>query len=122
MLSAPPASSAKCVFGSLWCHKLHRSLPIALVRTVIENGGKLLIIGKERRIGLDAIPDDIKSQLTGLQQGAVARLEGFGWSIKFVRRPLFQEMTVVLVDPSGADHAILRDDGSVDRNIDFSLR
>ena len=82
----------------------------------------LLIIGKERRIGIDAIPNDSKSQLTGLQQGAGARLEGFGWSIKCVRRPLFQDMTVVLVDPSGADHAILRDDGSVDRNIDFSLR
>ena len=81
-----------------------------------------MIIGKERRIGLDAIPNDIKSQMTGLQQGTLARLEGFGWSIKFVRRPLFQEMMIVLVDPSGADHAVLRDDGSIDRNIDFTLR
>jgi hypothetical protein len=92
------------------------------VKTGFWNGGALMIIGKERRIGIDAIPNDIKSQLTGLQQGALARLEGFGWSIKFVRRPLFQEMMIVLVDPSGADHAILRDDGSVDRNIDVALR
>ena len=76
----------------------------------------------ERRLGLDAIPEDIKSRMTGLQRGALARFEGFGWSIKFVRRPLFQEQIIVLVDPSGVDHAILTEDGELDHNIDFVIR
>ncbi len=79
-------------------------------------------VEKERRIGLNAIPMDIKSRLTGLQRGTLARLEGFGWSIKFVRRPLFQEQLIILVDPSGVDHAILTEDGALDRNIDLALR
>jgi len=81
-----------------------------------------MIVQKERRIGLAAIPEDIKSRLTGLQRGTLARLEGFGWSIKFVRRPLFQEQIIVLVDSSGVDHAILTEDGELDRNINFTIR
>jgi len=81
-----------------------------------------MIVSKERRIGLEAIPADIKSRMTGFQRGTLARLEGFGWSIEFVRRPLFLDQIIVLVDPSGKQHAILRDDGSMDRDIDFSIR
>lgn len=76
----------------------------------------------ERRIGVDAIPTDIKSQLTALQRHALASLEGFGWSMKFVRRPLFQDHVIVLVDPSGKQHAILHEDGSIDRDIDIAIR
>ena len=56
---------------------------------------------RERRIDQKSVPDDIKALLTTEQLLTVARLEGFGWSIKFVRRPLFQDHTVVLFDPSG---------------------
>lgn len=76
----------------------------------------------ERRIGVDAIPEDIKTRLTQLQRYALANLEGFGWSIRFVRRPLFQEQVVLLVDPSGEQYAVLTEDGTVDRNIDFAIR
>ncbi|MGB5200943.1 MAG: hypothetical protein WBR56_13680 [Sedimenticolaceae bacterium] len=76
----------------------------------------------ERRIGVDAIPKDIKARLTELQRHVLAQLQGFGWSIKFVRRPLFQDQIVVLVDPSGNQHAILREDGSIDREMDFTIR
>ncbi len=76
----------------------------------------------ERRIGVDAIPKDIKARLTELQRHALAQLQGFGWAIKFVRRPLFQDQIVILVDPSGEQHAILREDGSIDRELDFTIR
>lgn len=77
---------------------------------------------KEKRIGVDAIPEDIRAQMTELQRHALASLAGFGWSINFVRRPLFQEQVIVLVDPSGKQYAILMDDGTIDRNIDFTMR
>ena len=79
-------------------------------------------ISNERRIGVDAIPRDITARLTEVQRHALAQLHGFGWSIKFVRRPLFQDQIVVLVDPSGNQHAILREDGSIDRELDFTVR
>ena len=81
-----------------------------------------MIVEKERRIGLDAIPEDIKSRMTGPQRGTLARLEGFGWSLQFVRRPLFQEQVIVLVDPAGKEHAILLEDGTMDRDIDLATR
>ena len=77
---------------------------------------------KEHRIGQEPIPEDIKCRLSDAQIGSLARLECFGWSIKFVRRPLFQEQFVVLVDPSGERHAILYDDGSIEQNPDIVIR
>ena len=77
---------------------------------------------KERRIGVDAIPEDLEARMTELQRHALKQLEGFGWSIKFVRRPLFQDPVIVLVDPSGARHAVLTEDGSIDRDTDFIVR
>jgi hypothetical protein len=76
----------------------------------------------ERRLDQKAVPDDIKSRLTTEQLLTVNRLEGFGWSIKFVRRPLFQDHTVVLFDPSGKRHAILEKDGSLDTTTEIPVR
>ncbi len=77
---------------------------------------------RERRTGQPPIPDDITSRLSMWQQQTLARLTGFGWSIRFVRRPLFQDQVVILTDPTGSEHAILNEDGSIDRKIDFDIR
>lgn len=77
---------------------------------------------KERRIGVDAIPGDIAARMTEMQRHTLANLEGFGWSIKFVRRPLFVEQTIVLVDPSGEQYAGLTEDGDMDRDVDLAIR
>ena len=77
---------------------------------------------KERRIGVDGIPEDIKARMTEMQRHTLANLEGFGWSIKFVRRPLFQEQVIVLVDPSGEQYAVLTEDGDVDRDVTLTIR
>jgi len=69
---------------------------------------------KERRTGQVAIPDDMMSELNELQHQTLARMEGFGWSVGFVRRPLFQDRVVVLFDPSGHQHAVLNEDGTLD--------
>jgi len=76
----------------------------------------------ERRSGQVAIPDDLMSELNELQHQTLARLEGFGWSVGFVRRPLFQERVVVLFDPSGQQHAVLLEDGSLDKSTDTPVR
>lgn len=83
------------------------------------NGAKCL---KERRIDQKAIPEDIRSRLTGAQLVTLGRLKGFGWSLEFVRKPLYQDQIVVLVDPSGEQHAVLHKDGSLDTSLDFMIR
>ena len=77
---------------------------------------------RERRTGQVAIPDDMIDELNELQHQTLARLEGFGWSVGFVRRPLFQDRVVMLFDPSGKEHAVLKEDGSIDRTSDIPVR
>ena len=76
----------------------------------------------ERRVGLDAIPNDIKSRMTKLQRNTLAKLRGVGWSIQFVRRPLYEDQVIVLVDSSGEQQAVLQEDGSIIRNLGISVR
>lgn len=77
---------------------------------------------KERRVGAVAVPDEILAELTEMQHQTLARLEGFGWAVGFVRRPLFQEQVVMLFDPSGREHAILNEDGTIDKTSDIPVR
>lgn len=77
---------------------------------------------RERRIGEVAVPDDIRSRLNELQNQTLARIEGFGWSVGFVRRPLFQDQVVVLFDPSGKQYAILNEDGTLDQASEIDIR
>ena len=77
---------------------------------------------KEHRTGIDAIPKDIQSRMTQLQRNALAQLRGSGWSITFVRRPLYQDQVIVLVDSSGEQHAVLQEDGSIIRNMRLKHR
>jgi hypothetical protein len=77
---------------------------------------------QERRVGKKPIPDDIGANLTDWQKQAIGRLESFGWSIRFIRRPLFEEPLVIVCDPSGKDFAVLTDDGRLDRKTDLTIR
>lgn len=77
---------------------------------------------RERRIGEVAVPDDIRSRLNELQNQTLARIEGFGWSVGFVRRPLFQDQVVVLFDSSGKQYAILNEDGTLDQASEIDIR
>lgn len=77
---------------------------------------------RERRIGEVAIPDDIRARLNELQHQTLSRVEGFGWSVGFVRRPLFQDQVVVLFDSSGKQYAILNEDGTIDRTSEIVVR
>ena len=73
-------------------------------------------------MGLDAIPKDIKSYMTKLQRDTLARLRVVGWSIQFVRRPLYEDQVILLVDSSGEQQAVLQEDGSIIRNPEISVR
>ncbi len=60
-----------------------------------------------------AVPIDLGRYLNESQLLALHSLEGFGWQLSFVRRPLFMPSVVVVSNPEANQHAVLEEDGSV---------
>lgn len=65
----------------------------------------------ERRMRMPPIPDDFVSLITHEQRIALNQKQQFGWFVKFVRRPLFQPIEVVLSNPEGSEFLLLETDG-----------
>lgn len=76
----------------------------------------------ERRKEGDARAAELRAALTPAQLRALETLEHFGWSLKFVRRPMFLDPVPVVFDRSGERHAVLEADGSLDENPSIRLR
>ena len=74
----------------------------------------------ERRMRMPPIPDDFFSLITNEQRIALNQKQQFGWFVKFVRRPLFQPLEVVLSNPDGSEFLYLDADGTT-RNY-FNVR
>ena len=64
----------------------------------------------------------LRAGLTPAQLRALDTLEHFQWTLKFVRRPMFQDPVPVVVDRSGTRHAVLLADGSLDESPGFRIR
>ena len=73
-----------------------------------------------KRSSEKTIPENIKDFLTDAQAAELNHIEGFGWSLKYIRRPLFQERVVVVMNPNGSSIGILEEDGrlNLESNID----
>jgi hypothetical protein len=77
---------------------------------------------QEKRKGQEPIPDNILELLTDMQLLALKRIENFGWTLKFVRRPLFQAPVVVVENATGMSIGVLDEDGEVDLQADLNVR
>jgi len=64
----------------------------------------------------------LKRELNEDQLMALADLERFGWELKFIRRPMFQQPVPVVFDSSRKHYAVLNLDGSLDENPGFDIR
>lgn len=60
-----------------------------------------------------AVPIDLGRYLDKCQLLALHSLESFGWHLWFVRRPLFMQPVVVVVNSASTQCAQLEEDGSV---------
>lgn len=76
----------------------------------------------EKRIGELAVPDNITSYLNDAQQAELNTIERFGWSLKYIRRPVFQKTEVVVMSPDGTSIGILEDDGRLNLEADIQIR
>lgn len=78
--------------------------------------------GKERRKHEDLDPDQLRRGLSDAQLHALKTLEQFGWTLRFVRRPMFQDPVPVVFDRQGERWVVLEPDGSLDESPGFRLR
>ena len=78
--------------------------------------------GRERRItdGLDT--EALRAGLTPVQLNALGTLEHFGWTLRFVRRPMFRDPVPVVFHRDGKRFVVLRADGTLDENPDIVIR
>lgn len=49
-------------------------------------------------------------------------IEGFGWNLKFIRRPINEDNIVVVVSPDGGSIGVLEDDGRLNLDPNIIIR
>jgi hypothetical protein len=76
----------------------------------------------EKRKGESPIPDNLEDFLNPVQVKALRQIENFGWELKFVRRPLFQDPIAVIINTDGDRVGTLEPDGRIDLHQNFELR
>ncbi|MGB5259253.1 MAG: hypothetical protein WBO34_01885 [Gammaproteobacteria bacterium] len=76
----------------------------------------------EKRSGEAPVPDNLEDYLNDVQVKALRQIENFGWELKFVRRPLFQEPIAVIINTDGDRVGTLEPDGRIDLHQNFDLR
>lgn len=77
---------------------------------------------KDRRDTADASTYALRAQLNEAQRQTLSELERFGWEIRFVRRPLFQDPIPVVVDGDRKSFAVLTPAGELDESPGFNFR
>ena len=64
----------------------------------------------------------LRAGLTPEQLDVLVTLEHFGWTLRFVRRPIFQNPIPILFSPDGTRFVVLEADGAVNDNPGFKIR
>ena len=58
-----------------------------------------------------SVPFGYEALLTQDQRHVIDRCRGFGWELHFIRRPLFSDPVVVMIDASDHQHWLIHDNG-----------
>ena len=88
------------------------------------------VLGKQRADDLDSekrkndkpVPDRLEEVLNEMQMLALHQMEGFGWQLRFIRKPLFQEPVAVVFSAAGDKIGILEEDGRINMEPHIKLR
>ena len=79
-------------------------------------------MSEDKRKGKQPVPDDVNRFLNDAQRVALLKIEGFGWRLKFIRRPLFLETVVVVINSNGNSIGVLEEDGRLNLQPDIETR
>jgi hypothetical protein len=77
---------------------------------------------RERRKTEGKPASALKRDLNQDQILALSELEKFGWELKFIRRPMFQQPVPVVFDSDRKHFAVLNADGTLDEAPGFDIR
>lgn len=66
----------------------------------------------DRRGRETARPGDLNRLLSFEQNVTLTSKEQFGWTVAFVRRPLFQQVEIIVANPDKTEYLKLQEDGS----------
>jgi hypothetical protein len=77
---------------------------------------------RERRQPLTRPNAALRAQLNEEQLMTLRELERFGWELKFVRRPPFQDLVPIVIDGDRKSFSILKTDGTLEDNPGIPLR
>jgi len=83
-------------------------------------GGDVTV--RERRKTEGKAATALKRDLNQDQILALCELEKFGWELKFIRRPMFQQPVPVVFDSDRKHFAVLNADGTLDETPGFDIR
>lgn len=64
----------------------------------------------------------LRAELNEDQRIALSDLERFGWELKFIRHPMFQDIVPIVFDPDRHHFAVIRTDGTLDEHPGFEIR
>lgn len=76
----------------------------------------------DKRTGDEPVPENVSSYLNSAQLAELHKIEGFGWSIKYIRHPLFQDPVVCVTSADGNSIGVLEEDGRLNLNPDIATR
>lgn len=77
---------------------------------------------RERRKTEHELISALKRDLTDDQRDTLTQLERFGWTLKFVRHPPFQEPTAVILNPDTHGFAVIEADGTLNEQAALLFR
>ena len=78
--------------------------------------------GRERRQTGELDVELLRAGLTPAQLNALGTLEHFGWTLRFVRRPMFRDPVPVVFHRDGKRFVVLQADGTLDETPDLVIR
>ena len=76
----------------------------------------------EKRSEGNQIPESLDEMLNEAQLLTLSRMEGFGWMLAFIRRPLFQDILTVLRHPDNGISGTLEGDGAFNAQPEIEFR
>jgi hypothetical protein len=76
----------------------------------------------EKRERQPPIPHNHENYMNEDQQDQLRAIEGFGWKLYFIRRPDFQDPTIVVCNQEGTSIGVLEEDGRLNLDPDIIVR
>ena len=76
----------------------------------------------DKRMGMPPIPQNYEKLLTASQMVALRSIEGYGWSLQFVRREGLDVPIPVIRGADGVAIGIIDEDGNINMKPEITIR